>query len=328
MAKGRKEQNGLEKKVLAERPGASVPAQRPVSLTPAPRPSAQVPSLRQFDSLRTYLAEVKRFQLLTKEEEEELIRKYKRTGDKEAGQRLVTGNLRLVVKIAMEFQSHWLNNLQDLIQEGNIGLLQALKKYDPTKGVKFSYYAAYWIKAYILKYIMDNWRLVKVGTTQAQRKLFYNLKKEQEKIQREGLEPGYGILAERLGVSEGDVKEMNIRLSAGREVSLDAPVGPDSEQTQISLLPSNDEGVDNFLANAQMRQLVSDKLHRFRETLSGRELIILDKRLLAEEPVTLQEVGEEFGISRERVRQLEERLKKTISAYLLKELPDLAPNAL
>jgi RNA polymerase sigma-32 factor len=261
---------------------------------------------------------------LSKEEEAELLKSYKRTGDQDAAQRLVTGNLRLVVKIAMEFQSHWLNNLQDLIQEGNLGLLQALKKYDMSKGVKFSYYAAYWIKAYILKYIMDNWRLVKVGTTQAQRKLFYNLKKEQEKIQREGLDPGYGILAERLGVSEGDVKEMNIRMAAGREVSLDAPVGPDSDQTQISLLPSNDRGVDSVLADAQIRKMVSHKLASFRNTLSARELTILDKRLLAEEPVTLQEVGEEFGVSRERVRQLEERLKKTISSYLLKELPELS----
>jgi RNA polymerase sigma-32 factor len=224
----------------------------------------------------------------------------------------------------MEFQSHWLNNLQDLIQEGNLGLLQALKKFDISRGVKFSYYASYWIKAYILKYIMDNWRLVKVGTTQAQRKLFYNLKKEQEKIQREGLDPGYGLLAERLGVTEGDVKEMSVRLNAGREIPLDAPVGPDSDQTQISLLPSNEDGADSLLADAQLNDMVKTKLARFRQTLSGRELIILDKRIMAEEPVTLQEIGEEFGVSRERARQLEERVRKNVTAFLLKELPDLA----
>jgi RNA polymerase sigma-32 factor len=274
------------------------------------------------------LAEVKRFKLLTKEEETDLLKNYKRTGDQEAAQRLVTGNLRLVVKIAMEFQSHWLNNLQDLIQEGNLGLLQALKKFDISKGVKFSYYASYWIKAYILKYIMDNWRLVKVGTTQAQRKLFYNLKKEQEKIQREGLDPGYGLLAERLGVSEGDVKEMSVRLNAGREIPLDAPVGPDSDQTQISLLPSNDEGADSLLADRQLKDMVKTKLARYRQNLSGRELIILDRRILAEEPVTLQEIGEEFGVSRERARQLEERLRKNITAFLLKELPELSSDYL
>ncbi|MDR2142520.1 MAG: RNA polymerase factor sigma-32 [Deltaproteobacteria bacterium] len=318
-------QDDVSQKIMAvvERPGSLPPAPRPPAPAPALRPSPSPPSPRPSDSLKAYLAEVKRFKLLTKEEEAELLKQYKRTGDPEAGQRLVTGNLRLVVKIAMEFQSHWLNNLQDLIQEGNVGLLQALKKFDPSRGVKFSYYASYWIKAYILKYIMDNWRLVKVGTTQAQRKLFYNLKKEQEKIQREGLDPGYGLLAERLGVSEGEVKEMNIRLTAGREVSLDAPLGQDSDQSQISLLPSNEEGVDNFLADAQLRELLSDKIARFRETLNARELLILDKRLLTEDPVTLQEVGEEFGVSRERVRQLEERLKKTLGAYLLKEIPDL-----
>ncbi|MDR1871740.1 MAG: RNA polymerase factor sigma-32 [Deltaproteobacteria bacterium] len=313
---------------VVERPGAPVPAPRAPAPPPVPRPPAGPPVPRPTDSLRAYLAEVKRFKLLTKEEETDLLKNYKRTGDQEAAQRLVTGNLRLVVKIAMEFQSHWLNNLQDLIQEGNLGLLQALKKFDISKGVKFSYYASYWIKAYILKYIMDNWRLVKVGTTQAQRKLFYNLKKEQEKIQREGLDPGYGLLAERLGVSEGDVKEMSVRLNAGREIPLDAPVGPDSDQTQISLLPSNDEGADSLLADRQLKDMVKTKLARYRQNLSGRELIILDRRILAEEPVTLQEIGEEFGVSRERARQLEERLRKNITAFLLKELPELSSDYL
>jgi RNA polymerase sigma-32 factor len=298
-------------------PGAP-PALRPTGAPPSP--------ILSTDSLRTYLAEVRQFKLLSREDEEALLKLYKQTGDKEAGQHLVTSNLRLVVKIAMEFQSHWLNNLQDLIQEGNIGLLQALKKFDPSRGVKFSYYASYWIKAYILKYIMDNWRLVKVGTTQAQRKLFFNLKKEQEKIIREGLEPAPELLAERLGVTEGDVREMDIRLSAGRELSLDAPVGTDSGQTQISLLPSHEEGADSFLADHQIREMVSVKLKRFRQTLTDREITILDRRLMTDEPVTLQEIGEEFGVSRERVRQLEERLKKSLSSYLLKELPELNLN--
>jgi RNA polymerase sigma-32 factor len=267
--------------------------------------------------------EIRRFALLDRAEEERLLKEYRRTGDPEAAQRLVTANLRLVVKLAMEFQSHWLNNLQDLIQEGNMGLMQALRKFDPSRGVKFSYYASYWIKAYILKYIMDNWRLVKVGTTQTQRKLFFNLKKEQERLIREGREPGLELVAERLGVSESAVREMDLRLNSGREISLDAPVGPDSGQTQVSLLPSLEEGADSFLADAQIRELVAGKLERFRETLTERELIILERRLLSDDPVTLQELGEEFGISRERVRQLEERLKKILGDYLLKELPEL-----
>jgi RNA polymerase sigma-32 factor len=311
--------------VPAVRTPAPPPAGRPPALPPAPRPKAEPPAAKpSTDSVRAYMNEIRQFKLLDRAEEESLLKEYKRTGDPEAAQRLITANLRLVVKLAMEFQSHWLNNLQDLIQEGNIGLLQALKKFDPSRGVKFSYYASYWIKAYILKYIMDNWRLVKVGTTQAQRKLFFNLKKEQEKLIREGHEPGLDLVAERLGVSEQAVREMDLRLNSGREISLDAPVGgSDSGQTQVSLLPSQEEGADSFLADAQIREMVSDKLARFRETLTDRELTILDKRLLTEEPVTLQELGELFGVSRERVRQLEERLKKVLGDYLLKELPEL-----
>ncbi|MDR2947182.1 MAG: RNA polymerase factor sigma-32, partial [Candidatus Adiutrix sp.] len=291
---------------------ASPPVARKAASPPVVRPVSPPPAAASPDPLRAYLSEIRQFKLLTREEEEKLVGEYKKNDSPEAAQRLITSNLRLVVKIAMEFQSHWLNNLLDLIQEGNVGLMQALKKFDPGRGVKFSYYASYWIKAYILKYIMDNWRMVKVGTTQAQRKLFYNLRKERDKIVREGLEPGPKLLAERLGVAEAEVEEMDMRLSAGREVSLDAPIGPDSDQTQISLLPSEGEGAESLLANTQLRALLHDKLELFRETLSPREKIILETRLLAETPVTLQEIGEEFGISRERVRQLEERLRKTM----------------
>jgi RNA polymerase sigma-32 factor len=319
-----KDRSGL---ALAERSGGLTPATRAQALAPAPRPEPLPPSTQKTDSLRAYLSEVKRFKLLDKEEEERLLRLYKTRGDQEAGQRLVTANLRLVVKIAMEFQSHWLNNLQDLIQEGNVGLLHALKKFDMSRGVKFSYYAAYWIKAYIFKYIMDNWRLVKVGTTQAQRKLFYNLQKEREKIQREGLDPGYGLLAERLGVSESEVMDMNVRMTSGREISLDAPVSPDSEQPLVNVLASGEEGAESLLADAQLKELIYGKLELIRSTLSERELYILDKRLLADEPATLQDVGELFGVSRERVRQLEIRLRKTIASYLLKEVPELSADA-
>ncbi|MDR2456838.1 MAG: RNA polymerase factor sigma-32 [Deltaproteobacteria bacterium] len=307
----------------AVRPRALPPAGRPKALPPAPRPKAGPPAPPTTDSVKAYMNEIRQFKLLDRKEEESLLKEYWRTSDPEAAQKLITANLRLVVKLALEFQSHWLNNLQDLIQEGNMGLMQALRKFDPSRGVKFSYYASYWIKAYILKYIMDNWRLVKVGTTQTQRKLFYNLKKEQEKLIREGREPGLELVAERLGVSEGAVREMDMRLNYGREISLDAPVGSDSAQTQVSLLPSQEEGADSFLADAQIREMVSDKLDRFRETLSERELVILDKRLLSEDPITLQEVGEIFGVTRERVRQIEERLKKVLGDYLLKELPEL-----
>ncbi len=312
---------------VARKP-VNVPARREAAPPPQVRAKAHPPVPHQTaapaaDALRAYLAEVRQFKLLSGEEQEALVARYKAEGDPEAAQKLITANLRLVVKIAMEFQSHWLNNLLDLIQEGNVGLMQALKKFDPGKGVKFSYYASYWIKAYILKYIMDNWRMVKIGTTQAQRKLFYNLRKERDKILKEGLEPGQKLLAERLGVLESEVEEMDMRLSAGREVSLDAPVNSDSEQTQISLLPSESPGAESLLEAGQLKDLLRDKLDLFRETLSPREKNILEKRLLAESPVTLQEIGEEYGISRERVRQLEERLKKTMLGFLRKEMPDL-----
>jgi RNA polymerase sigma-32 factor len=304
--------------------GYPVPVPDPRDITPVPYSPAEPPAGRGKDSLQSYLAEVRRFKLLDKDEEAELLRRYSRDGDFAAGQTLITANLRLVVKIAMEFQSHWLNNLQDLIQEGNMGLLQALKKFDPSRGAKFSYYASYWIKAYIFKFIMDNWRLVKIGTTQAQRKLFFNLKKEREKLMREGLDPGPQLLAERLGVSQGDVEEMSVRLDAGREVSLDSPFGSEMEESQISFLPSEEDGADNILASHEVRTLVADKVLKFRKTLDTREIAILDRRLMNDEPVTLQEIGEEFGVSRERVRQIEERLKKKLSAYLLQELPDLS----
>ena len=291
------------------------PAPPPAIRPPAPPPAA--------DPLRAYLAEVRQFKLLSREEEDRLVKSYKATADPETAQKIITANLRLVVKIAMDFQSHWLNNLLDLIQEGNVGLMQALKKFDPGRGVKFSYYASYWIKAYILKHIMDNWRLVKVGTTQSQRKLFYNLRKERDKIIKEGLTPAPRLLAERLGVGEAEVEEMDLRLSAGREISLDAPLGPDSDQTQSGLLPADMPGADQLLAQLQLNELLKAKLEKFRMALSPRERSILEKRLLAETPVTLQEIGEVFGISRERVRQLEERLKKTLLVFLRREMPGL-----
>lgn len=276
-----------------------------------------------YDPLRVYLNEISRFKILSREEEESLAKRYKEYGDTEAARRLISANLRLVVKIAMEFQSYWLKNLLDLIQEGNLGLVQALNKFDPYRGVKFSYYASFWIKAHILKYIMDNWRLVKVGTTQAQRRLFYNLKKEQDKLLAEGFGVNPKLLAERLGVTASEVEEMGQRLAGGQEVSLDAPVSPDSSKTIMNTLSNDAPAADDMLANAQIRELLFDKLEAFKEHLSDRERLILQKRLLAEETVTLQEIGAEFGVSRERVRQLEERLLKKLRKFLMAELPGM-----
>jgi RNA polymerase sigma-32 factor len=274
------------------------------------------------DPLKRYLHEIGKFDLLEREEETALAIRYKEDDDQDAAFKLITANLRLVVKIAMEFQSYWMKNLLDLIQEGNVGLMQALRKYDPYRGVKFSYYASFWIKAYILKSIMDNFHLVRVGTTQAQRKLFYNLKKERDRLLAEGIEPGPKLLAERLDVSEKDVVEMGQRLD-GREVSLDAPIKAGADDAHISFLAANNEPVDDILAEGEIRGLLMEKLNLFRNTLDEREKEILDQRILSENPLTLQDMGESFGVSRERVRQLEERIKNKIRVYLLEEIPEL-----
>ena len=276
-----------------------------------------------FDPLKRYLYEVGKFNLLSREEELALAIRVREDQDQEAAYRLVTSNLRLVVKLAMDYHRSWTKNLLDLIQEGNIGLLQAVKKYDPYKGVKFSYYASFWIKAYILKFILDNWHLVRVGTTQAQRKLFFNLKKEKERLLAQGYEPTTKLLADRLSVREKDVVEMDRRLN-GWAVSLDAPVNRESGESYINFLPSDVQETDNFLANKELKYLLLDKLAEFRKTLKSRDQDILDNRILSEDPATLQDMGAKYEVSRERIRQLEERIKKGVKNYLIEELPELS----
>jgi len=278
--------------------------------------------LVSLDPFRLYLDEIKRYPLLSRDEERDLAIRYREKHDMEAGYRLITANLRLVVKIAMDFQRYWMQNLMDLIQEGNVGLMQAVKKFDPYRGYKFSYYASFWIKAYIIKFIMDNWKLVKIGTTQAQRKLFFNLRKEKERLEAQGIEASPKLLSHRLDVKESEIIEMDQRLNSW-EISLDSPLKDDSEDTHKSFLPSDDLPVDDQLADQEAKAILHDKLVLFRLQLKGKELVIFDKRLLTEDPMTLQEIGDRFGISRERVRQLESRLKKKLKAYLEEEIQDI-----
>jgi RNA polymerase sigma-32 factor len=275
---------------------------------------AGLPLPAEVDPLQRYIREVNRFSLLTPEEEKELSIRYKETGDPEAAYRLITSNLRLVIKIAMEFQKYWMKNLMDLIQEGNIGLMQAIKKFDPYRGIKLSYYASFWIKAYILKFIMDNWKLVKIGTTQSQRKLFYNLKREKEKLRSLGFEPGPKLLADTLQVREEEVIEMEQRLG-GWELSLDAPLKEGSEEYHKNFLPATEPQVEEILADTELKELFRQKLAEFRQQLNEKELDILDLRLLAEKPLTLQEIGARHNISRERVRQIEDRLIKNSEIF-------------
>ena len=279
-------------------------------------------SLAKVDPLQRYLLEIRRYELLTKEEEHRLALKYREEKDPAAAYKLVTSNLRLVVKIALEFHRAWVMNLLDLIQEGNIGLMQAVKKFDPYKGVRLSSYASFWIRAYILRFILDNWRLVKIGTTQAQRKLFFNLQKEKAKLEALGYSAEPKKLAEAMGVKEKEVIQMDQRMSSW-EASLDAPTGGDTDKSLMEFLPEKGEFIDRRLADDEIKSLLNEKLKEFKETLKDKELYIFQHRLLAENPATLQEIGNEYGITRERSRQIEERLLRKIKAFLEEEIPGI-----
>jgi RNA polymerase sigma-32 factor len=280
-------------------------------------------ALVKFDPLQRYLTEISNYNLLTREQEREYGIRVREHGDREAAYVLVTSNLRLVVKIALEFQRVWMQNLLDLIQEGNIGLMQAVKKFDPYKNVKFSYYASFWIKAYILKFIMDNWRLVKIGTTQGQRKLFFKLKKEKQKLIDMGFDPKPKLLSERLGVSEREVIDMDQRLD-GWDVSLDAPLKDDSDTERIEFLSTSAESIEDQVSKKEIEVLLHNKIAEFRKKMTPRELEIFDLRIFSDTPVTLQEIGDRYGISRERVRQVEKNIIKKMREFFKREIPDFA----
>lgn len=276
--------------------------------------------LTSRDPMQAYMAEVTRHPLLSRDEELALARHYQKTGDVKAAYRLVAANLRLVVKLAHEYHRNPLA-LLDLVQEGNIGLMQAVKKYDPERGVKLSSYAAWWIRAYILRYIMDNWKVVKLGTTEAQRKLFFKLRQEQERLLAQGYEATPKLLAERLSVSEKDVVEMDQRL--GHDVRLDAPVASEDGGSRYDrAFPSGQEPVDERLGREQLQQAVRTELEAFAQTLEERDRYILENRLTSETPMTLQEIGTHFGFSRERARQLEAALIGKMREHLRERLPD------
>lgn len=307
-------------KKAVTRTGKDRPASKREDLVPAIQVTdgALVP----FDPLQIYLMEIKRYELLSREEERELAIKIRENSDDKAAYRLVTANLRLVVKIAMDFHRYWTKNLLDLIQEGNLGLLQAVRKFDPYRGIKFSYYASFWIKAYILKFIMDNWKLVKIGTTQSQRKLFFNLAKERDKLIAQGFAPEPKLLAERLDVKEEEVVEMTQRLG-GWEVSLSSPVGgDDSRESFDAFLPDPEIAIDEQISEDQSRKLLLKSLGEFRKTLSGKEADIFDSRIMAEKPLTLQDLGDKYHISRERIRQIQEKIIKNIKKWLKEKIPN------
>ena len=286
-------------------------------------------SVAKHDPLQAYINEVRRYDLLKPEEEYELAVRYTEDGDVDAARRLVTANLRLVVKIAHEYRKAY-RNLLDLIQEGNIGLMHAVKKFDPYRGVKLSSYSAWWIRAYILKFILNNWRLVKIGTTQVQRKLFFNLRKEMDKLQAMGVEhPGTKLLAERLDVPEREVTNMQRRLAAS-DMSLDTPVSADESggATRLDFVPDQAVGPDQQVEDEQFSERLKEKLVQFGKTLEGRDKEIFELRTVADDPKTLQEIGDMYGITRERARQIERRMMDRLKVFLRDELGDAVDVAL
>jgi RNA polymerase sigma-32 factor len=296
----------------------------PLELLPSaprdPAPADKPKAVEVFDPLKRYLTEIRRFPLLTREEERALAKKWWEEKDRKAAYRLVVSNLRLVVKIAFEYQRAY-SNLLDLFQEGNLGLMQAVKKFDPYREVKLSSYASWWIRAYILKFLIDNWSLVKIGTTQAQRKLFYRLKKEKGRLESMGFAPGPKLLAETLNVSKDEITEMDQRLEGG-DLSLNAPLEADARQTYMDVLPSS-ETLEETVADTQFKEVLGRRIQEFTRALKAKEVFLLENRLMAEEPLTLQATGDRLKISRERARQIEKRVVDKLRIFLKDQFPDL-----
>ncbi len=267
------------------------------------------------NALQKYLAELRRYSLMTREEEKEVAIRAYEDHDIDARNRLVTSNLRLVVKIAMEYRRAY-SQILDLIQEGNAGLVQAVNRFNPYRGVKLSTYSAWWIRAYILKFLMDNKSLVRMGTTDAQRKLFFRLRGEAEKLYALTQKFDANLLAEKIGVQPQDVVEMQQRLTKN-DVSLDTPVGDDNDTRQIDLLFSNSEEADVTYEREQLLKILRKEVSFIEKELNERDAYIFHNRIMSDEPITLQDVGDKYGITRERARQLEARVIKKIKDRII-----------
>jgi RNA polymerase sigma-32 factor len=275
-------------------------------------------SLVPYSALDAYLAEIRRLSPLSREEEHAVAVEYHNTKSPEAAKKLVFGSLWLVVKIARDYEKV-ARNVLDLIQEGNIGLMEAVQNFDPYRGVRFPSYAVWWIRAYIIRYIIANWRLVKIGTTQAQRKLFFNLKKESERLEREGIYPSPKLLADRLNVREGDVVEMSQRLG-GPDVSVDAPLQDESDSNLLSLLPSGEQSAEEAMAKKELHHALKEAIVAFQAKLNPKEARIFQGRVMDEDRLTLQDLSDELSISKERVRQIENRLREKLKDFVSNRL--------
>lgn len=275
-------------------------------------------ALAATDPIAQYMAEVRRYPLLSREQEQALAVRYRETGDKRAAEALVTSNLRFVVKIAAEY-SKFGARLIDLVQEGNVGLMHAVREFNPYKGARLITYAVWWIRGYIQDYLMRQYSMVRIGTTQSQRKLFYRLQKEKDLLASMGEEPSVKLLSSRLGVSEEDVETMQQRMS-GRDVSLQTSVDDSGRTTLLDFEATNDLPVDEQIGNHEMLSLLKDGIDELMSSLNDREKELLEDRLLADEPMTLQEIGEKYGVTREAVRQMENRLMLKIRKILEERL--------
>lgn len=269
----------------------------------------------QTTSLHRYLVEISNNPVLSREEEYELAMKFKNDGDLEAARKLVTSNLKFVVSVANEYKNYGFNTM-DIIQEGNVGLMHAVKGFDPTKGYRLISYAVWWIRAYMQNYIIKSWSLVKVGTTQAQRKLFYKLRSAKNELAKENLSAeDYKELAEKLNVSDQAVIEMDQRMG-GKDLSLDAEIKSDNEMSHLDFLADAEVNQEDLLTKTQETELVRGGMEDALEMLKDRERYIIEERVLSDEPKTLDELGTKFNISRERVRQIESAALKKIKTVL------------
>ncbi len=276
----------------------------------------QASSLSSSDSLSTYLSEISKYPLLTQPQEQALARRF-RDGDYQAAHQLVTANLRFAVKVSYEYRSYGIK-VSDLIQEANIGLMKAVQKFDPDKGIRLISYAVWWIRAYIQNYILKSWSLVKLGTTQAQRKLFFALartRRELEKLGGDGNVVDAEEIATRLNVKASDVREMEQRMG-GRDLSLDAPIGEEGDSTHLDFVESEAASQADEVADRQEADITRSRVRQALLRLDPRERFIIEQRIMGDDEMTLSELGEHFGFSRERARQLEIRAKEKLKCAL------------
>ena len=274
--------------------------------------------LVRYNPVRHYLLEISKYQPLTRGEEQHLARLYRDSQDKEAARRLVTSNLKLVVKIAFLYNKVYAN-LMDIIQEGNLGLLQAVRKFDPDRGTRLSTYASWWIKAYIIKFILENFRIVRVGTTNDRRKLLMNLRKEKQRLEAQGIAPTPKLIAHNLNVSVGDVIDVENSIRA-HDLSLDATTSSDSDLYYLETLASTEDLIDEKLAAGELKDLIESKFAQFGEGLGERDRVILQQRLIAEEPLTLQAIADRYGVTREAIRVSEKKLVERVKDYMKEAL--------